>query len=238
MHQHVAAARRRVLHRQEQGGERPAPPRLSGGDPQPRAAGRDRLPGQGQHVHPLISHPGELPEPEGTAVMLNLLLWYGSAPAPIPEAGRDDRRSSPGRASSHRAPRRPGAADLTPPGELSVDAADPGRQASRASRPPRGTAVVARCGRSVPSAAARDPRRPRHPRRPAARAPASEEADTVTSISQPAALGRYLTRRGFAPSSANPAWLDRVTGRQVIRVLHEPGETTFLYCLDPHQGCL
>ena len=60
----------------------------------------------------------------------------------------------------------------------------------------------------------------------------------MTSSSQPAALGRYLARHGFAPSSANPAWLDLDTGHQVIRVLHEPGETTFLYCLDPHQGCL
>ncbi len=59
----------------------------------------------------------------------------------------------------------------------------------------------------------------------------------MTSSSQPAALGRYLARHGFAPSSADPAWLDLDTGHQVIRVLHEPGETTFLYCLDPHQGC-
>jgi hypothetical protein len=60
----------------------------------------------------------------------------------------------------------------------------------------------------------------------------------VTSISQPAALGPYLARHGFAPSPADPAWLDLDTGHQVIRVVHEPGETTFLYCLDPHQGCL
>jgi hypothetical protein len=60
----------------------------------------------------------------------------------------------------------------------------------------------------------------------------------VTSSSQPAALSRYLARHSFAPSSANPAWLDHDTGHQVIRVVHEPGETTFLYCLDPHQGCL
>jgi hypothetical protein len=60
----------------------------------------------------------------------------------------------------------------------------------------------------------------------------------VTSSSQPAGLGRYLARHGFAPSSADPAWLDLDTGQQVIRVVHEPGETTFLYCLDPHQGCL
>ena len=60
----------------------------------------------------------------------------------------------------------------------------------------------------------------------------------MTSSSQPPTLGRYLARHGFAPSPANPAWLDLDTGHQVIRVLHEPGETTFLYCLDPHQGCL
>jgi hypothetical protein len=60
----------------------------------------------------------------------------------------------------------------------------------------------------------------------------------VTSSSQPAALGSYLARHGFAPSPADPAWRDLDTGHQVIRVLHEPGETTFLYCLDPHQGCL
>jgi hypothetical protein len=59
----------------------------------------------------------------------------------------------------------------------------------------------------------------------------------VTS-SQPAALGGYLARRGFAPSSADPAWLDLDAGHQVIRVVHQPGETTFMYCLDPRRGCL
>ena len=57
----------------------------------------------------------------------------------------------------------------------------------------------------------------------------------MTSSSQPAALGRYLARHGFAPSPADPAWLDLDTGHQVIRVVHQPGETTYLYCLDPHQ---
>ena len=56
--------------------------------------------------------------------------------------------------------------------------------------------------------------------------------------SQPAALGRYLARHGFAPSPADPAWLDLDTGHQVIRVVHQPGETAFVYCLDPHRGCL
>jgi hypothetical protein len=56
--------------------------------------------------------------------------------------------------------------------------------------------------------------------------------------SQLADLGQYLARRGFTPSPADSAWLDRDTGHQVIRVLHEPGETTFLYYLDPHGVCL
>ena len=60
----------------------------------------------------------------------------------------------------------------------------------------------------------------------------------MTSSSQPAALSRYLARHGFAPGPSNPAWLDHDTGHQVIRVLHEPGETTLLYCLAPHNVCL
>ena len=60
----------------------------------------------------------------------------------------------------------------------------------------------------------------------------------MTSGSEPAALGRYLARRGFTPSPGNPAWLDLATGQQVTRVLHTPGETTLLYCLDQHGGCL
>lgn len=60
----------------------------------------------------------------------------------------------------------------------------------------------------------------------------------MTTSSQPAALGQYLARHGFAPNLGNPAWLDRDTGQQMIRVLHEPGETTWLYCLDPRGGCL
>ena len=71
---------------------------------------------------------------------------------PRPSAGRPDRAA--------RAWRGPVAADLTRRAESSVDAAGPGRQASRTSRPARGTAFVARC-RSAPSTAARDPRRPR-----------------------------------------------------------------------------
>jgi hypothetical protein len=87
-------------------------------------------------------------------------------------------------------------------------------------------------------------RRPGPPPSPApsarqtAGAPTREEADTVTSSSQPADLARYLARRGFAPSPENPAWLDLGTGQQIIRVLHEPGETTLLYCLIPRGWCL
>ena len=44
----------------------------------------------------------------------------------------------------------------------------------------------------------------------------------MTSSSQPAALGRYLARHGFAPSPADPAWLDLDTGHQVIRVCTSP----------------
>ena len=60
----------------------------------------------------------------------------------------------------------------------------------------------------------------------------------MTTSSQPTAFGQYLARHGFAPNPGNPAWLDRDTGQQIIRVLHEPGETTWLYCLDPRGGCL
>jgi hypothetical protein len=55
--------------------------------------------------------------------------------------------------------------DLTPHAESSVDAAGPGRKASRTSLPACTTASVARCGRSAPPAAAREPRRPRPARR-------------------------------------------------------------------------
>ena len=60
----------------------------------------------------------------------------------------------------------------------------------------------------------------------------------MTSSSQPPDLGQYLARRGFAPSPGNPTWLDLDTGQQTVRVLHEPGETTLLYCLAPRRGCL
>ena len=33
-------------------------------------------------------------------------------------------------------------------------------------------------------------------------------------------------------------WLDRDTGPQIIRVLHEPREATLPYCLDPYSVCL
>ena len=60
----------------------------------------------------------------------------------------------------------------------------------------------------------------------------------MTSSSQPDALGQYLARRGFAPNSGNPAWLDLGTGQRTVRVLHEPGEATLLYCLAPRSVCL
>jgi hypothetical protein len=60
----------------------------------------------------------------------------------------------------------------------------------------------------------------------------------IHSRPRPSDLGQYLTRRRFTPNPGNPAWLDRRSGQQVIRVLHDPGETTLLYCLDPHSVCL
>ena len=60
----------------------------------------------------------------------------------------------------------------------------------------------------------------------------------TTNSSQPIDLTQYLARRGFAPSPGNPSWLDLGTGQQTVRVLHEPGEATLLYCLAPHSVCL
>jgi hypothetical protein len=60
----------------------------------------------------------------------------------------------------------------------------------------------------------------------------------MTSVSQSKDLGQYLDRRGFTPNPGNPAWLDREAGQQTVRVLHEPGETTLLYCLAPRSACL
>ena len=60
----------------------------------------------------------------------------------------------------------------------------------------------------------------------------------MTGSSQSDALGHYLARRGFAPNPGNPVWLDRATGQQTVRVLHEPGETAFMYCLESRGGCL
>ena len=60
----------------------------------------------------------------------------------------------------------------------------------------------------------------------------------MTSSSQPPNLGQYLDRRGFTPNPGNPTWLDREAGQQTVRVLHEPGETTLLYCLAPRSACL
>jgi len=60
----------------------------------------------------------------------------------------------------------------------------------------------------------------------------------MTSSSKPAGLGQYLARHGFAPGPGSPTWLERGTGQQTVRVLHEPGEATLLYCLDAHGVCL
>ena len=60
----------------------------------------------------------------------------------------------------------------------------------------------------------------------------------MSTSSQPPGLGQYLVRRGFAPNPGNPAWLELGTGQQTIRVLHEPGEATLLYCLDSYGVCL
>ena len=57
-------------------------------------------------------------------------------------------------------------------------------------------------------------------------------------VSRSTDLGQYLDRRGFTPNPGNPAWLDLGTGQQTVRVLHEPGETTLLYCLAPRSACL
>jgi hypothetical protein len=58
------------------------------------------------------------------------------------------------------------------------------------------------------------------------------------SSSQPPDLGQCLARLGFTPNPGNPAWLDLSTGQQTVRVLHEPGEATLLYCLAPRSACL
>ena len=174
--------------RQEQGGELPAPPCLGCGNPQPGAPGRGLPPGQGEHVRVFIRHVTvrdrpplgiagiarscrhDCSPPVGLAVGLVPPRWLPAVRAvPCARSGGpggtagDDRRAAPARPSSLN--RAPGAAcalpDLTSRPESSVDAPGPGRKASRTGRPARETAFVARCGRSAPSAAARDPRRPR-----------------------------------------------------------------------------
>lgn len=60
----------------------------------------------------------------------------------------------------------------------------------------------------------------------------------MTSVSQSQDLGQYLDRRGFTPNPGTPTWLDREAGQQTVRVLHESGETTLLYCLAPRSVCL
>jgi hypothetical protein len=60
----------------------------------------------------------------------------------------------------------------------------------------------------------------------------------TTSSTQPPDLTRYLARHGFAPNPGNPTWLEASTGPLTIRVLHQPGETTLLYCLLTRGCCL
>jgi hypothetical protein len=59
----------------------------------------------------------------------------------------------------------------------------------------------------------------------------------MTSSSQLQDLDQHLARHRLAPNPGNGNWLDRNTGQQIIRVLHEPGETTLLYCLARQRGC-
>jgi hypothetical protein len=58
---------------------------------------------------------------------------------------------------------------------------------------------------------------------------------TTTRI-QP--LASYLSGQGFTPHPDNRTWLDRRSGHQIIRVLHEPEEATLLICLTPRSACL
>ncbi len=68
------------------------------------------------------------------------------------------------------------------------------------------------------------------PREDRPQAPPGREVNAMTSSRQLPELDRYLARRGFRPHPSHSAWLDRDTGPQIIRVLHEPGEATLLYC--------
>ena len=126
-----------------------------------------------------IAHLRRSPALRGSAVMTVLLLsswpsgWSRPGGCRAVRLVRRARAGGPGRDRRRRSalgsrPRaRPGPGprpvralpDLTPPAESSVDAAGPGRKASRTSLAARNTAGAARCGRSAPPAAARDPRR-------------------------------------------------------------------------------
>jgi hypothetical protein len=59
-----------------------------------------------------------------------------------------------------------------------------------------------------------------------------------TTPALPAALHQYLARHRFAPHPGNSAWLDHDTGQQIIRICHDPGEATSLYCLTASAVCL
>jgi hypothetical protein len=59
----------------------------------------------------------------------------------------------------------------------------------------------------------------------------------MTSSTRPGLAG-CLASRGLAPSPGSPAWPGRAAGQQVVRALHEPGDVTWLHCLDGHRRCL
>ena len=76
------------------------------------------------------------------------------------------------------------------------------------------------------------------PREGRPQAPPGREVNAMTSSRQLPELDRYLARRGFRPHPSHSTWLDRDTGQQIIRVLHEPGEATLPFCLNPYSVCL
>ena len=157
----------------------------SGPHRRPRSPRPPRRRGQGRARPPSCPEPGiTRPDSPGWVSLIAVLLLpdrQSGGPAPVtagrphgpactswrPGAGPPPAISAPLLAAVKPEPARwrlHARPDLTRRAESSVDAAGPGRKASRTSRSARKTAFVARYGRSAPSAAARDPRRPRHPR--------------------------------------------------------------------------
>ena len=81
------------------------------------------------------------------------------------------------------------------------------------------------------------------PRRGAFFVPHDLEGPVAGSASGPlagltAAVKDMYDIAGTRTGAGNPTWLDRATGQQTVRVLHEPGEATLLYCLAPRSACL